>query len=225
MNGTIQRALCKLAINAYLSILIRKHNRQNPDAAAFIDSFAMTAIWDRKSSRLRIDPMAFTVIVGIVNEHHHWMLLVIYPQEKKSLFLDPMGESLANTRRCLETTRAFMRQKGCNVSRWSCDSLPHGLQQDGTSCGIFALKFAEKVLEGEALDTKVSLGAVNKWRLEVATTLLQESDDLSNLYHYCGCEENEDTEWVCCEICGRWFHYQCVQRPPLDEDYFCPACI
>ncbi|KAJ8369218.1 hypothetical protein SKAU_G00092460 [Synaphobranchus kaupii] len=93
------------AINAYLSILIRKHNRQNPDAAAFIDSFAMTAIWDRKSSRLRIDPMAFKVIVGIVNEHHHWMLLVIYPQEKKSLFLDPMGESLANTKRCLETTR------------------------------------------------------------------------------------------------------------------------
>ncbi|KAJ8350181.1 hypothetical protein SKAU_G00253110 [Synaphobranchus kaupii] len=98
---------------------------------------------------------------------------VVYPQEKKSLFLDPMGESLENTKRYLET-RAFMRQKGCNVSRWSCDSLPHGLQQH-TSCGIFALKFPEKVLEGEALDTKVSLGAVNKWRLEVATTLLQES--------------------------------------------------
>lgn len=40
----------------------------------------------------------------------------------------------------LHLLRAFMRQKGCNFSRWSCGKLPHPKQQDGTSCGVFALK-------------------------------------------------------------------------------------
>ncbi|KAJ8332782.1 hypothetical protein SKAU_G00416780 [Synaphobranchus kaupii] len=50
----------------------------------------MTAIWDRKSSRLRIDPMAFKVIVGIVNEHHHWMLLGKYAE------LEPVNRQLTS---------------------------------------------------------------------------------------------------------------------------------
>ena len=33
-----------------------------------------------------------------------------------------------------------MRKRGCNVSRWTCSSHPHGLQRDSTSCGVFALK-------------------------------------------------------------------------------------
>lgn len=40
----------------------------------------------------------------------------------------------------LHSFRAFMRQKGCNISRWACSSVPHPLQKDGTSCGVFALK-------------------------------------------------------------------------------------
>ncbi|MEQ2301760.1 hypothetical protein AMECASPLE_039432 [Ameca splendens] len=34
-----------------------------------------------------------TVILGINNRHNHWTLVVIYPQDKRSLFLDPLGES------------------------------------------------------------------------------------------------------------------------------------
>ncbi|KAL4008573.1 hypothetical protein ACER0C_002425 [Sarotherodon galilaeus] len=108
--------------------------------AAFIDSFSMTAIWKRKAPRLKIKPMEHEVILGIVNEHHHWTLVVIYPQEKKSLYLDPLGETKQGIQNCLESTRAFMRKKGCNVSRWTCDTVKHPKQVDATSCGVFALK-------------------------------------------------------------------------------------
>ncbi|KAK6479858.1 sentrin-specific protease-like [Huso huso] len=47
---------------------------------------------------------------------------VIYPSQKKTIFLDPLGESKEKVRKCLETTRAFMTTKGCQVSRWSCES-------------------------------------------------------------------------------------------------------
>ncbi|CAM4606556.1 unnamed protein product [Leuciscus chuanchicus] len=60
---------------------------------------------------------------------------------KKSLFLDSLGESKQDIKTCLETTRAIMRNKGCNVSRWTCDTVPHPKQSDSTSCGVFALKW------------------------------------------------------------------------------------
>ncbi|KAJ4934897.1 hypothetical protein JOQ06_007678, partial [Pogonophryne albipinna] len=62
-------------INAYLTLIVRKFNQRNDDQAAVIDSYAMTAIWKHTFGRIQVDPMAHTVIVGIVNENHHWMLV------------------------------------------------------------------------------------------------------------------------------------------------------
>uniref|UniRef100_A0A3Q2QTA1 Si:dkey-146m20.13 n=1 Tax=Fundulus heteroclitus TaxID=8078 RepID=A0A3Q2QTA1_FUNHE len=38
-----------------------------------------------------IKPMENEVLLGIINEHHHWKLAVIYSHEKRSLVLDPLG--------------------------------------------------------------------------------------------------------------------------------------
>ncbi|XP_034058266.1 uncharacterized protein LOC117537228 isoform X1 [Gymnodraco acuticeps] len=165
-----------------------------------------------------------TVIVGIVNENHHWMLVVMYPHEKKTLFLDPLGEGKGKTKVCLQSTRAFMRMKGCKVSRWTCSTLPHNRQQDSTSCGVLALKFAEKILLGESIEFETSQKAVHELRLDIATSLLRESDDLSRLCFYCGMEEQDEEHWICCDICQQWYHHQCVQRPPVDQPYLCPGC-
>ncbi|MEQ2293905.1 hypothetical protein AMECASPLE_038181, partial [Ameca splendens] len=100
----------------------------------------MTAMWQGKSPRLKMNPMDYEVILGINNRHNHWTLVVIYPQDKRSLFLDPLGESKQDIQKCLQITRAFMRKKGCSVSWWTCDTVKHPKQQDSTSCGIFALK-------------------------------------------------------------------------------------
>nr|XP_023671754.1 uncharacterized protein LOC111846107 isoform X2 [Paramormyrops kingsleyae] len=110
-------------INAYLRLLVQRCNKEKGHKAALIDSYAMTAMWDRKLSRLR----------------------VLYPHEKRCLFLDPLGEKAADLRRCQETTRAFMRQKGYRSSRWSCGTLPHSLQRDAVSCGVLALKMISVV--------------------------------------------------------------------------------
>ncbi|KAG7459315.1 hypothetical protein MATL_G00209310 [Megalops atlanticus] len=63
------------AINAYLPVLACKHNRGTTGKpAAVINSYAMTALWMGRPYRLKIDPMAYKIIVGILNEHHHWVL-------------------------------------------------------------------------------------------------------------------------------------------------------
>ncbi|XP_026024288.1 sentrin-specific protease 2-like isoform X2 [Astatotilapia calliptera] len=213
------------SINAYLEIMVRQCNRHNSAKAAFIDSFSMTAIWKRKAPRLKIKPMEHEVILGIVNEHHHWTLVVIYPQEKKSLYLDPLGETKQGIQNCLESTRAFMRKKGCNVSRWTCDTVKHPKQVDATSCGVFALKFAEKILRKESIDFLSTKKAINTHRLQIATTLLLETDDLTNICHFCGEEEHEtDNKWIQCEMCLRWFHQLCVKSPPPEDVFICLAC-
>ncbi|KAL7845031.1 hypothetical protein SRHO_G00235710 [Serrasalmus rhombeus] len=41
-------------------------------------------------------------------------------------------------------TLAFMRKRGCEVSTWSSETVPHSRQKDATSCGVFVLKMISK---------------------------------------------------------------------------------
>ncbi|XP_037132640.1 uncharacterized protein LOC119137441 isoform X2 [Syngnathus acus] len=140
MNVRPNSELESEVINAYLLLLVNKRNQISVEKVSYIDSFAMTNLWNGKSQRLKINPVEYKLIVGIVNEHKHWKLAAIMPGAKRSLLVDPLGESQMDIKKCLESTRAFMRKKGCNVSRWTCGTVPHPRQQDSTSCGVFALK-------------------------------------------------------------------------------------
>ncbi|XP_038144489.1 sentrin-specific protease 2-like [Cyprinodon tularosa] len=213
------------SINAYLHLLINDYNCAETTKSTFIDTFAMTSIWNGKIPRLKIKPMEYGVILGIVNKHHHWMLVVIYPQDKRLVFLDPLGESKQDIQTCRATTRAFMRKMGCNISRWTCDTVMHPKQTDATSCGLFTLKFAEKILRKEKISFPTTKKEINKHRMKIATTLLLSTDDLSNLCHFCG-EKNTDIEdiWIQCDDCFRWYHLQCVGNPDPQQDYVCFAC-
>ncbi|XP_061152306.1 sentrin-specific protease-like isoform X2 [Syngnathus typhle] len=197
MNVRPNSELESEVINAYLLLLVNKRNKISVEKVSYIDSFAMTNLWNGKSQRLKINPVEYKLIVGIVNEHKHWKLAAIMPGEKRSLLVDPLGESQMDIKKCLESTRAFMRKKGCNVSRWTCGTVPHPRQQDSTSCGVFALKFAEHLLSDEEIDLSAKANDVNRYRLQIATTLLLETDDLSNLCCVCG-EATHDTDnrWV-----------------------------
>ncbi|MEQ2170244.1 hypothetical protein GOODEAATRI_033502, partial [Goodea atripinnis] len=60
------------SINAFIAIMVKDYNIQNTGQAAFIDSFAMTEMWQGKSPRLKMNPMDYEVILGINNRHNHW---------------------------------------------------------------------------------------------------------------------------------------------------------
>ncbi|MGH0149664.1 UNVERIFIED_CONTAM: hypothetical protein FKN15_015783 [Acipenser sinensis] len=93
-------------INAYVTALVRRFNLEGDEKAFLIESFTMSKIWQGSYQTLRkLDPSKYSLILGIINEHHHWTLAVIYPSKKKTIFLDPLGESKEKVRKCLETTR------------------------------------------------------------------------------------------------------------------------
>ncbi|CAL8389323.1 unnamed protein product [Arctogadus glacialis] len=68
-----------------------------------------------------------------------------------------------------------MRKLGVNVSRWKCDTVAHPLQEDTTSCGVFALKFAEHLLEGSS-SLQFPTSNIDDLRREIATTIMTGSD-------------------------------------------------
>ncbi|XP_050957711.1 uncharacterized protein LOC127158743 isoform X1 [Labeo rohita] len=127
-------------INAYLMLKVRHHNLTSPEKAFHMDTFAITAMWNGKYQGLKVNPANYDVIVGIVNECHHWFLVVsvcdrepfpfalsliplkcafflfiayylgYIPIPKKTILLDPLGESDIKKKRCLETTRYLIHQ-------------------------------------------------------------------------------------------------------------------
>ncbi|XP_062378049.1 uncharacterized protein LOC134067038 [Sardina pilchardus] len=209
--------------------MVRQHNKNSPKTAYHMDTFAITAMWQKKPVKLKLDPTSYSIILGIVHDCHHWFLVAIYPSEKKTIIVDSLGESALKIKRCLETTRALMRKMDVAVSRWTCTTVTHPLQRDATSCGVFALKFAEHILSDTPMQFSANKEKVDEMRKEIAESILSHSDDLSNLCHHCGeaetFDDSKEVVWISCDYCDRWFHVGCVGNPSLDKDYSCYACV
>ncbi|XP_030266472.1 uncharacterized protein LOC115577711, partial [Sparus aurata] len=87
-----KRPVTDEVINACLTLLVKEFNKDGPEKAFPLDSGRMKTIWQHKSpTKTQIDLEVFKYIVG-VNEGHHWMLVVIKPGERRTLFMDPLGE-------------------------------------------------------------------------------------------------------------------------------------
>ncbi|XP_056290593.1 uncharacterized protein LOC130206579 isoform X2 [Pseudoliparis swirei] len=213
-------------INAYLLWVTRKIKSK----VKVIDSFEMTAIWDGTSRGLRqLDVMEWDTLIGAVCKDHHWTLVAMYSKEGRVMFIDPFGATLKQLKHCRDATRAFMRKRNRNLSRWISHTVSHPPQQDSTSCGVLVCKIAELLLTEGNIDFAVDNVGVNILRAEMASRLVDDSDNLKDLCSVCGEEDSleRDTSepsvdnWIECTLCRRWFHWVCVARPKMEEDYLC----
>ncbi|RXN09911.1 sentrin-specific protease 1-like isoform X1 [Labeo rohita] len=124
-------------INAYLTCLVRNFSGR----AFVLDSFQATNIWKRKANSMkRVNPETYDVLVGSVNENDHWTLLMIYPKERRILYLNSFGESRAKLLHSKKVVSDFMASRVTPTAEWQCQALPHSIQKDGTSCGVFVCK-------------------------------------------------------------------------------------
>ncbi|RXN12538.1 myosin-1 isoform X3 [Labeo rohita] len=124
-------------INAYLTCLVRNFSGR----AFVLDSFQATNIWKRKANSMkRVNPKTYDVLVGSVNENDHWTLLMIYPKERRILYLNSFGESRAKLLHSKKVVSDFMASRVTPTAEWQCQALPHSIQKDGTSCGVFVCK-------------------------------------------------------------------------------------
>ncbi|CAJ1063309.1 uncharacterized protein LOC128439773 [Xyrichtys novacula] len=183
----------------------------------------MSEMWRGKYRALKkVEPMEYGILVGAICDNNHWTLAVIYPQTNTSLYLDPFGASSAALKKCSNMSRASMRSRGVNCSRWSSSTIDHEVQQDGTSCGAIICQLADKILRQEVLP-RFDCRSTNAVRMKIALTLISETDDLSEICRVCANPDTHDT-WIECTNCQHWHHSDCVGNPNHDKEYFCPSC-
>nr|XP_055059891.1 uncharacterized protein LOC129443447 isoform X2 [Misgurnus anguillicaudatus] len=92
-------------VNSYLLILVRRYNSTHLEQAVSIDSFEMSRIWRNEKSKLKI----------------------LFPQQQRTILLDPFRASPSKLRRCLKSTRTFIQDRGYPPEKWTCKTLPHPL--------------------------------------------------------------------------------------------------
>ncbi|KAK7879083.1 hypothetical protein WMY93_034132, partial [Mugilogobius chulae] len=123
-------------------------------------------------------------------------------------------------------SRALVQKKSQATRGWVYETVDHPKQQDPTSCGVFVCKLAELLLEEKELVYPVDEAGVSRMRLQIARTLLDNTEDLSEICSNCGfrCtggtddaniidDGPEEDEWIACSRCNRWFHMECVGSP------------
>ncbi|XP_034000324.1 uncharacterized protein LOC117493867 [Trematomus bernacchii] len=169
-------------VNAYLSWVGAK-------AGAFIlDSYLMTSLWQgtHKGGLRKLDLTKHHVAAGAVCSGAHWLLIIMYLRENGSLFLDPFGATKEQISRCKDLTLSLVRKTNPAVGRWACNSMDHPKQQDTTSCGVFICKLAEQILLDQKVQYPVDQAGVASMRFDMAMSLVNNSDDLSQLCRACG---------------------------------------
>ncbi|KAM9446309.1 uncharacterized protein Hap1MRO34_022894 isoform 2-T4 [Clarias gariepinus] len=122
MFGTKARYPCEVpdkykVINAYLAMLEQQHNKTSIEKVFYIDSFAIS-VWTGKIPRFRWDPKNYKLLFGLVNEHHHWFLVVIYPLERRTFLLDSLGETPNKFKKCEDTTSLQRKYWGKKTSHF-----------------------------------------------------------------------------------------------------------
>ncbi|CAL8235395.1 unnamed protein product [Arctogadus glacialis] len=138
----------------------------------------MTAIWDGTSRGMRkLDVMEWDVLIGAVCKDGHWTLVAMYPKGR-AVFIDPFGATAAKIQKCKDSTRAFMRKKMGNLSRWLCATIPHPRQHDLTSCGVIVCKIAELLLRGDQMEFDVTEEGINSIRTQMGSKLVEDSGRL-----------------------------------------------
>ncbi|CAC5358508.1 unnamed protein product [Mytilus coruscus] len=97
----------------------------------------------------------YDILLGALCENNnHWCLLVIYPQSRELLYLNPLGEQKTHQDQYLQNWLLFISERHNRGIRrnpsfsleWSIVTRKHRKQLDSSSCGVFTLKFSEHVL-------------------------------------------------------------------------------
>ncbi|KAL5019429.1 hypothetical protein ScPMuIL_003487 [Solemya velum] len=177
--ASIRTLVTDEVIDAYLHLIT-----QNRGDIYHINCVVMTSIFCGRGNihlhsllqQVNIDN--YTEILGAINEGgNHWSLVIIRPTQKILLYLNPMGEILDSKQKLLQNWYAFLKlreEAGVQAAfgSWSIDTLPHCCQIDGSSCGIYVLKFAENYLLGNTLTVNWTKFDLIKIREEVSSVLL-----------------------------------------------------
>ncbi|CAC5382513.1 unnamed protein product [Mytilus coruscus] len=146
----------------------------------------------------------YDVAIGCVNENDvHWIAIIFDIRSKIIVIMDPLEEGKTLPRKQKAIEKCFNKEK--RMGTWTAQvASDYPIQDDGTSCGVFCLKFIERHLLRE--DTN-SLVNVNSERVDIGKCLILSLQPKPFLSCYV-CIHTPFNMRRCCK-CMRTFHKDC----------------
>ncbi|KAK2173489.1 hypothetical protein NP493_867g01010 [Ridgeia piscesae] len=127
----------------------------------------------------------------------HWELLAFYPSVRNIVYVNPLGEKPTRIKAILNAWNAITKWHPNKVPQgtWKVTLRPHTRQQDGHSCGVLVMEFADLLLAGKDLMIE---NTVNNLRRQQAQRLLgnMELNAVTKCCRYCGSQDTGTREWA-----------------------------
>ncbi|XP_047126197.1 uncharacterized protein LOC124807812 [Hydra vulgaris] len=172
------------------------------------------------------------ILICCVVLNFHWKLTIIKPREKIILYINPLGETKASILKEEKKWNSYLMQRYSVIEKFELVTLPHALQTDNISCGVFCLKFAENYINESELALNFPLEDVIEFRKKVVHLLMERGGQRrwqDKLCRICGNERGPSTQqikksdkWIKCANCipNRWFHMECIDYAKETSDLF-----
>lgn len=113
----------------------------------FVNSwyFMRTEIVVNVPYTLQFDFNDYDVVFAPHNSGNHWELFVVYPGERKIIYLNPMGEVQSVRKQYVSAIAKFLSSKirdtdVKNKVQWTDYAIVHPKQQDSHSCGVHVVE-------------------------------------------------------------------------------------
>ncbi|XP_062850532.1 uncharacterized protein LOC134321922 isoform X1 [Trichomycterus rosablanca] len=159
-------------IHAYLGLVAEESVKPVYILQCFIEGFwrkGQYTVWQYKHVQFEM----YQWILLPVCRNSHWFLLAANVELRKVYVMDSQP-SVTRQRQYLNYWRNFMKERavtGEKLDGWSSGSISTVTQEDGSSCGIFALMNAEALIKNtDPSDVKQS--QINKIRLYIRDRLI-----------------------------------------------------
>nr|XP_047143729.1 uncharacterized protein LOC124817543 [Hydra vulgaris] len=103
------------------------------------------------------------MLICCMVEKFHWTLAIIKPGNKTIHSMDPMGEQTNSIKKEVKWNCNLQQRYGVS-EKFEILTLPHAIQAEGITFGVFCLKFAESYTNGEVLVRVFPHEEVNAYR-------------------------------------------------------------
>ncbi|XP_026014755.1 uncharacterized protein LOC113016265 isoform X3 [Astatotilapia calliptera] len=144
----------------------------------------------------------------------HWTLFFCDIPKRTIVYMNSFGESEVRKSAVLKNWSSFASARGC-TGEWTLSHVSHPHQQDGNSCGVHVIMFAQSLIDGKTQVEEYNT-EITKLRSRLCHYLFS-SIDRTRKCSQCWCVIAAKDR-VQCQKCGAYKHMRCSKS-------VCGICI
>nr|XP_047134037.1 uncharacterized protein LOC124812068 isoform X2 [Hydra vulgaris] len=143
LQDTLNECLSDEVVYIYLKILVNSKEKNrievlSPAGLLSLDELPIKTDLIRRRHKKELFKLDMLICCMVAK--FHWTLVIIKPGDRKIHYMDPMGEQINSIKKEEVKWNCYLQQRYGVTEKFKILTLPHAIQADGISCGVFCLK-------------------------------------------------------------------------------------